>query len=51
MSTRGTAEQLHILLAVSADLINQRKERPSLVGGFKVLSWETEDGKKVSMGF
>ena len=38
------------LLAVSADQINQRKERPSLVGGFKVLSWETDDGKKVTVG-
>jgi len=39
------------LLAVSADLINQRKERPSLLGGFSVLKWENEDGKKVRMGF
>lgn len=38
------------LLAVSADQMNQRKERPSLVGGFKVLSWETDDGKKVTVG-
>lgn len=46
----GRPEDRPSLLAVSADMMNQRKERPSLVGGFQVLSWETDGGNKVSVG-